>query len=251
MDNRSPYFIFRFIFIAFLVLLGINSPEARDESTPFTSLRTGATITFLEGMASLVDGENRIARSLLLGDVYGPGNRLRTGVKGRMSLKLPNGGHIRLDQQTTVELLSMDTDEKTGEWKTKIDLLSGNLWLSLPEIHKRKGNLMVLTPLASVEMERGVFRLAVNGASKSLIVKVYQGNVNIQKSEKSVPQNTSEPPSKLKKSWSHTVKPMYQIYVRPNGSATFPFRFTEKADQNNWVLWNLSQDERTENPPHQ
>jgi hypothetical protein len=38
--------------------------------------------------------------------------------------------------------------------------------------------------------------------------------------------------------WTYIVRSLQQINIRPDGSATKPFRFDIAADLNDWVKWN-------------
>ena len=238
----------RILFIFLLFLLVPHSMEAEEKSIPYNATESQATLTFLEGMASLVDKNNRAIRSLTLGDVCGRGDRIRTGIKGRFSLKLPDGSHIRCDEFTTIELVSLDVDEKTGQRNIKISLLSGNTWIHAPKAYKGKEGVTVLTAFAVVRADKSIYRLSVN-SDKSTLVKVYWGRIDVRNTENKTRPKTANPLSMKNKIWDHVIKPMHQIHVRSDGTATNPFRFTLKADESRWVQWNREQDEKIGNPP--
>ena len=134
---KNRFFTGSVLFTFLLFLVGPNSMEAEEKSTPYNATEGRAALTFLEGMASLVDKNNRAIRALTPGDVCGRGDRIRTGIKGRVSLKLPDGSHIRFDEYTTVELVSLDVNEATGQRNVILSLFSGNTWIHVPKDYKR------------------------------------------------------------------------------------------------------------------
>jgi hypothetical protein len=90
-------------------------------------------------------------------------------------------------------------------------------------------------------------------------VKVYYGEVlvkslsesrekadAIRKLEKpkavSGPKAVPGPRKVSMKEWTHIVRSMQQINIKPDGTATKPFRFSAVADENEWVRWNKRRD---------
>lgn len=95
---------------------------------------------------------------------------------------------------------------------------------------------------------------------QSVILKVYEGEVRVSsrppEAEKSAipgkPGTTTgvaENRGSSAKAWSLSVDAMRQIFVRPDGTATKPFRFSLKADRDHWVRWNRKQDEEMGEAP--
>jgi len=101
-----------------------------------------------------------------------------------------------------------------------------------------------------------VYRVNVYG-DDSAMVKVYDGAVEVNGSAKQVSGTTSSsgPPAVVSgpqpvagphpvsmEQWVYTLKAMQQIIIRPDGTASPPFRFSYEADRNNWVEWNRQRD---------
>jgi len=205
-------------------------------------------VTFLEGMASMVDGDDRPLRPVKIGDKCRRGDRIRTGIKARLTLRLPSGNDIRFDEFTTVAIESLAADHADAPPDTHIRLLAGNAWVTMARVDDRKGRFRLLTPLAGVETDRGIFRLTVF-PDGSAIVKLYAGSAHVrQASPARNPDARENPPARQKRTWHHLLKPMHQLFIRPNGIPTQPYPFTVKADQSGWVLWNRHQDERMKTP---
>jgi len=232
---------------------GKNDPNLKK------SANLGSTLILLDGTASLVGKDSRKIRMLSAGDVVLPGQRFRTGLKARAALKFADGTFLRLDEITTCELKTLEVDKTFGRRNITIYLFSGNVWLFIPATFKGKRGVVVEMPGGVVEADRSTFRIGVY-ADKSTILKVYRGSVYIHspdtskdmKRKASKNQIESQPGleqrrGRVKKRWSYFVKPMHQILVRPDGTASKPFRFMRKPDTNQWVLWNQQLDKEVGN----
>jgi len=238
-------------FLIWVLLLGpANRPEAADKPV-FTDESVGeAELTLLEGMASLLGKDGKPVHPLAMGDRYRPGDRIRTGNKARLSLRFQDGSHIRFSEFTTFELVSLKAKETPKERNIRIHLLSGDAWVNVTAPYTGKGSLGIIVPKAAVKTTQSISRFTVFSDNATLL-KVYQGHLeirNLQANTTDTPSGKSTGPIKNKKSWSHLINPMYQIYVRSNGTATNPFRFMVKADENNWVQWNQEQDAKIDTP---
>ena len=233
------------IFLIWVLLLGPAARPEAAEKPAFTDEPVGeAELTLLEGMASLLGKDGKPVRSLAMGDRYRPGDRIRTGNKARLSLRFQDGSHIRFSEFTTFELVSLKAAERPKVRNIRIRLLSGDAWVNVTAPYTGKGSLGIITPKAAAKTTQSISRVIVFSDNATLL-KVYQGHLeirNLQVNTADTPSDKSAGPIKNKKSWSHLINPMYQIYVRSNGTATNPFRFMVKADENNWVQWNRAQD---------
>jgi FecR-like protein len=224
------------IFLIWVLLLDPANRAAAADKPAVTDGPAGeAELTLLEGMASLLDKDGKPARPLVLGDRYRPGDRIRTGNKARISLRFQDGSHIRFSEFTTVELVSLKVTETPKERNIRIQLLSGDVWINATAPYTGKGSLGIIVPKAAVKTTQSISRFTVF-SDKATLLKAYQGHLEIRNLKKNTPVPTK------KGAWIHLVNPMHQLYVRSNGTATNPFRFMIKADENNWVQWNRTQD---------
>ena len=240
------------IFLIWGLLLGpSNRPDAADKPA-FTDESVGeAELTLLEGMASLLGKDGKPVRPLAMGDRYRPGDRIRTGNKARLSLRFQDGSHIRFSEFTTFELVSLKATETPKERNIRIHLLAGDAWVNVTAPYTGKGSLGIIVPKAIVKTTQSISRFTVFSDNATLL-KVYQGHLEIRDLQANTTDTSSSDksagPIRKKRSWRHLINPMYQIYVRSNGTATNPFRFMVKADENNWVQWNRAQDAKIGTP---
>ncbi len=182
-----------------------------------------------EGKAFFVTQDLKSKRPLALHDYGAKGDRIVTDKNARIAFQLPDGSHVRFDEETTFELVSILFNEKEGLGNTEIRLISGKIWVSMPRGIRHNVKATVLAPSAVVTAGESVFRVSVY-PDHSAIIKVYVGRIAIRN-----------------KTWDHLIGSMHQIFVRSNGTATNPFRFIIKADRSSWVQWNQTLDEKMTN----
>lgn len=200
----------------------------------------GPVVLRLEGKATATTGDDKTPVSLKKGDVIGPGSQIHTELNSRMVVDYGEDRHIRLDERTSLELAVQPPDKKSKSNDTTLRALTGNIWISIPKVVPLKRRISILTAHAVVQPRPGqaIFRLSIF-PTDSVLVKVYQGTVTVKK-KKNTARKGEE--SRKSKPWRHIIKPMHQIFIRPDGTSTNPFQFMVKPDRSTWVLWNQSLD---------
>jgi ferric-dicitrate binding protein FerR (iron transport regulator) len=212
-----------------------------------------AEVTFLEGRATLI----KKGVSLSQGDLLGPGDRVRTGKDSRIEVKLPEGSFIRFGEQTTFELISASFDQAKTFRDIKVRMVLGKIWANISKLFGGRGRFEVLTKTAVSGVRGTVYRVNVN-PDDSVMVKVYWGEIVVNRLNQANFTSQSEKitkPSKVlgphpvpgphpvtMEEWTYIVKALQQINIRPDGTATKPFRFSIKDDLNDWVRWNQARD---------
>jgi hypothetical protein len=212
-----------------------------------------AEVTFLEGRATLI----KKGISLTQGDILTPGDRVRTGKDSKIEVKLPEGSFIRFGEQTTFELQAASFDQEKTFRDIKVSLVLGKIWSKISKLFGGRGRFEVLTRTAVSGVRGTVYRLNVN-PDNSVMIKVYGGEVVVNSLNRA--NATSQPgkitqPTKIAaphpvpgphpvsmEEWTYIVKALQQINIRPDGTATKPFRFSIKDDLNDWVRWNQERD---------
>jgi hypothetical protein len=215
------------------------------------AIHAGASLIHLQGAASLLGKDNKQIRQLVAADMIRPGDRFRTESRSRIALRLPDGSHLRFDELTTAELTTLAVDEGIGKRTITVHLFTGNAWIHVPKAFKENRGIVLETPTAVGEAGMGTYRITIP-EDKSVLLKVYRGSIYLHSPEAAHPSDSQTDTQKTfrpKKRWSHYIKPMYQIRVRPDGTSTQPFRFTTKGDKNEWVRWNQKLDKGTGERP--
>ena len=231
-ENRVKKIILLSISLVLLLFLQANGDE-------------GPVVLRLEGKATATTGDDKTPVSLKKGDVIGPGSQIHTEINSRMVVDYGEDRRIRLDELTILELMVQPSDEKSKSNDTTLRAITGNIWISIPKVVPPKRRVSILTPHAVVQPNPAIFRLSIFPAN-SILVKVYQGTVTVKQKKNTARKNTARRKSKP---WSHILKPMQQIFIRPDDTSTNPFQFMVKSDRSTWVLWNQSLDEELLSSP--
>ena len=200
----------------------------------------GPVVLRLEGKATATIVDDKTPVSLKKGDVIGPGSQIHTEINSRMVLDYGEDHHIRLDELTILELAVQASGKKNKSNDTTLRAITGNVWISIPKVVSPERRVSIMTEHAVVQPQpdQAIFRLSIFPTS-SVLVKVYQGTVSVNKKKNTARKGAA---SRKSKYWSHILKPMQQIFIRPDGTSTNPFQFMVKPDRSTWVLWNQSLD---------
>lgn len=217
-----------------------------------------AEITHLTGEAALISEKGRLLKSVAAGERLPAGSRVRTGKGARMELKLPDGSFIRFDEETTFQLESAVMHRREKKRNISIRMVLGKVWAKVSRLFANRGRFAISTKTAVAGVRGTVYRMNVN-KDDSAVVKVYYGQVLVSKRE--MAENTKafqrlEEPKAVSgphpipgphpvsaEKWEHLVGSLQQIVIRPDGTATKPFRFSIEADTDDWVRWNKARDE--------
>ncbi len=253
--NRSIY-ILLFLFVLFPFPL-----NAEDQAIKVEISEGKAQVTVLDGSASVVKADTTQSIALSKGDFLDKGDRIVTGKKSRMEIKLPDGSYLRFDELSTFELQAVAFNEKTKMRNISVRMVLGKTWAKVSKFFNRKGFFAISSKTAVAGVRGTDFRMNVNN-DDSAILKVYSGEVAVSSPPKAMAAPTSgkfTEPSPVSgphpvdgpkpvsmQEWTHIVQSMQQIIIKPDGTSTKPFRFTVDADMNDWVRWNQVLDKKIE-----
>lgn len=218
------------IILLSISLIFLLLPQANGEERP--------VILRLEGKATATAENDKTPVSLKKGDVIEIGGQIHTEVNSRMALDFGEDHHIRLDELTTCELTVHPIDKDNKSKDTTLHAISGNIWFSASKVATPKRRVSISMEHAVFQPNQAVFRLSIF-PNNSVLVKIYQGTVTVSKKKTTAREGEASRKSKF---WSHLLKPMQQIFIRPDGTSTNPFQFMVKPDRSTWVLWNQSLD---------
>ncbi|MBW1837776.1 MAG: FecR domain-containing protein, partial [Deltaproteobacteria bacterium] len=159
----------------------------------------------------------------------------------------------------TFVLVSVGVDKNIKSRNINVKMTLGKIWANVSKLFANRGRFSLSTQTAIAGVRGTIYRMNVN-KDKSVVVKVYQGEVGVSSAGKRKADNQTAPtdkPAKIVKphpvpgphpvslkEWTHIIKSMQQIIVRPDGTVTKPFRFSLEEDSNDWVRWNRMRDEK-------
>lgn len=242
----------------FLFCLAGHSRQAEGKAVSVAIGQGKAKVTFLKGKAFLVKKNLQKIRPLAKGDLLSKGNRVKTEKSARLELKLPDKSFIRFDENTNFKLTSLGFSKKKRRRNVKIKIVLGKTWAKVSRFRKGKGRFALTTKTAVAGVRGTTYRMNVY-EDNSAVIKVYWGEILVEKlkaedEEDPQPQKFVQPqkvlgPQPIKgprpvslEEWTYIVKALQQINLRPDGTATKPFRFDIAADLNDWVRWNQERD---------
>jgi len=244
-NNLALLFLIIFILFPSLPVHGQKAPAP-------APIGQRLEITLLQGRARLNQTGKQPVRSLGQGDFLIAGDEVYTEKNTRIELKIADLCFVRFDELTAFKVIASGSSKGSENPNIHISILTGKAWASIPPLFSGQGRFTMSTPQAFTWVRGTVYRVNVN-EDNSIQVKVYRGEVVVEKrpeTEKTVPENdeaagAAAQPGTLAAShntWAHIVGPMRQLVVQPDGSWAKPFRFSVKADENEWVLWNRQRD---------
>ena len=220
-----------------------------------------AVVTLLEGRALLYKKGLKKPKALSKGNLLTTGDRVTTKIKSRIEIKLPDKSIVRFDEKTTFVLESATYNKKTKKRDINVNMILGKTWAKVPKFSGSKGRFAITTKTSVAGVRGTDFRMNVN-KDNSAVLKVYEGEVAVSKRKdtgstgaKEVkltkptpvagPQPVAGPRPVSMEEWTYIVRSLQQINIRPDGSATKPFRFDIAADLNDWVKWNQARNKLT------
>lgn len=235
------------------LLLGSYPLLARTKAVKIKIGAGKAVVTLLKGDATLFKKGVKKPQALSKGSLLTQGDRVTTGIKSRVEIKLPDKSFIRFDEKTTFVLEAVAYDKKTKKRDININLILGKTWAKVPKFSGSKGRFAITTKTSVAGVRGTDFRMNVN-KDNSAVLKVYEGEVVVSKRKHTKvaktkaklekptpvagPRPVAGPHPVSMEEWTYIVKSLHQINIRPDGTAAKPFRFDIAKDLNDWVRWN-------------
>lgn len=194
--------------------------------------------------------------------IYQPlktGDKIKTFENSKSEIALADGSVIRMDSNSTMDMVDLKKDKSTQTAETKV--WAGKVWANVGKMGKRT-KFSIESPTAVAAVRGTVYRMTVDTTAKTLI-RVYTGAVNVnnkplikkaelekKKGEMEGPQEVEGPkevagPHEVTlEEWTQIVAAQQQITVNPDGTYEL-IKFDPQQDaQDEWVRWNQERDER-------
>ena len=240
-------------FIIILTAFLISYIPAFAEETP-----SGAgTITYVKGTAQKKGIKGEEWQGALVNTPLTSGDKVKTLEKTRAEIRLEAGKVIRLDENTTVDLVKL-VEESQNKVETDIKIEQGNLWAKVGKLGENT-ELKVESPIAGASIRGTTFRVEV-AVDKSTQLNVYEGVVEIYNPMQKAkgPITRIEAPREVKKpgyiegpkevsvdEWTYIVKDMQRFTITPTGlKKVEAFKKEDTNEQSDWVKWNMEMDKK-------
>src|SRR3989304_7119448 len=229
------------------ICLALSLPAFAEE-TP-----SGAgTITYVKGTAQKKGTKGEDWERAKENTTLTSGDKVKTLEKTRAEIRLEAGKVIRLDENTTVDLVKL-VEESQNKVGTDIKIEQGNLWAKVGKLGENT-ELKVESPIAGASIRGTTFRVEV-AVDKSTQLNVYEGVVEVYNPMQTAkgPITRIEAPREVKKpgyiegpkevsldEWTYIVKDMQRFTITPAGiKKVEEFKKDDTEEQSEWVRWNM------------
>ncbi len=261
MNKKKIYIVLFFLIIPFSLLYPLESGVTKEDIITIGMDDGNAKITLLQGEAYLTRKGITKDDSLKIHDLLQQGDKIQTSGNSRIEILLPDNSYIRFGENTQFILESASLNSRKKIRDISVKMFFGRVWAKASKLFAGKGRFAISTRTAVAGVRGTVYRMNVN-EDNSAVVKVYYGEVLVSSStEKSTKQESGPhsiqgpkpvsgphpipgPHAVSLKEWTHIVRSMQQIIIKPDGTASKPFQFSPEADEDEWVQWNKRRDEK-------
>jgi hypothetical protein len=234
-------------------------PQVVDAKRPvIVKIGSGqAMVTFLSGVATVTSSEETRVRVLKVGDSLKEGDDVTTAARSRLEIMLPDASVLRFADSTNFKIQQIEISKKSGKRNMRVKVAFGRTWASIKKFFfGLKPRVEVSATNAVCGVRGTTFRMNVN-EDQSMLVRTYEGEVNVSKGSTQLqPPTPVGPPHKISgptpvpgpkkvtmEEWTYIIRSMQQIRISSDGIAEKPEAFTEQEDRNEWVDWNKSRDD--------
>lgn len=249
------------LFIALLFALSFAAKPWRPQqsaASPQTDATKKGLFTVVEGSVKKKQVQDpEWIRAQVQTNVLG-GDRVRTLLQSRAEMKLSQLDVIRLAPQTTIDIVKLYEETKEKKIATQIKVKEGDIWGKVKSVDA-KSSFEVSSDFAGAAITGTVFRIHQDSAKQETQLKVYTGEVKIsnvpEKMETMTPktirptqiQGPTQVPGPTQISmeeWVYLVRSYQQITIGAKGQvkSVSSFKKTDRAENDEWVKWNLQRD---------
>lgn len=237
-------------FVAFTISLILPISSFAGDPPP-----GAGTITYVKGVAQKKGATGEDWEKAKENTPLISGDKVKTLEKTRAEIRLEAGKIIRLDENTTVDLVKL-VEESQNKVETDIKVEQGNLWAKVGKLGENT-ELKVESPIAGASIRGTTFRVGVT-IDGSTQLNVYEGAVEVYNPMQKAkgPITRVEAPREVQKpgyvegpkevsldEWSYIVKDMQRFTITPAGiKKVEAFKKDEQDEQSDWVKWNMERD---------
>ena len=221
------------------------------------SSKAQAVVTFLQGKVYILPKGAEKGTPLKVHDILHKEDRINTGEKALIEIKLPDGSFVRFADNTSFTVSDLSYDRESGDKNFGVKLFLGRTWANAKGFLGKGKKFEISSENAVAGIKGTIYRMDVR-KDKSVLIRVYGGNVYVTSPPKEIPKPVFEigvpkevtgpkevpgPRQVPLKEWEHIVKEMQQIVITPQGKTLKPVSFSPEEDISDWVMWNKKRDE--------
>ncbi len=213
-----------------------------------------AIVAYLEGVARVASEGKDVPQTLKVNDRLKKGDLVSTGPKSRVELILPDNSRLRFADDSRFKLTQIEAGEEQPR-DIKVHVVVGKAWANVSKAVAGSSNFALTCENAVAGVRGTVYRFNVND-DKSVLVRVYDGMVNVAGGLKTLeaptvigppqkiagPQHVAGPRKISREEWTFMIKAMQEIVIGSDGKPGKPKEFTEQEDRDAWSDWNKARD---------
>ncbi len=201
-----------------------------------------AVATKVEGTVSIFTIASPAGRLIRNNDTISKNDRVEVQGNSRLELRLPDGGYVRLSENSRLAIRLLQFEKRTGTVYMQAFLDKGKLWAKIKKGAKPESCVDVITHAGLVAGKTSVYGVdAAEDASTT--INVYEGLVLAVRAAKEAAR-TVDQTSTLAEVQPVSVHAMQQVSVSAREGVLQPQDFDPKASINDWTRWNLQRDAR-------
>jgi hypothetical protein len=203
-----------------------------------------AVATLVEGTVQIFNEEAPAGRLIRNNDRIAKNDRVETQGNSRLELRLPDGGTLRLSENTNLTMRMLQFENRTGILYLQAFLHNGTLWAKIKKRAAPDSWVEVLTSTGLVAAKDVVYGVVAEENANTTI-NVYDGAVLAVIAAKEAPRTVggASTPAELQ---PVSVQTFQQVSVSAQEGVSQPQDFDPKATINDWIRWNLQRDAREE-----
>ncbi len=176
-----------------------------------------------------------------------PKNEIKTLSETLLQLTLDDGSEVRVAPNTHFRINNVsDTEEERFD----IGLILGKVWAKFRKNVRLGAKLVLRTNHATIGVKGTSYEASATDSGTR--VRVFTGKVDVSNATAQATQETAAvapyeiaPPHEVSRAeWQVIVAAFYEVYVPAEQVPSQPQQFTLESVQNDWVDWNLEQDQQ-------
>lgn len=196
-----------------------------------------AVATRVDGTAFLFPGGGAAGRPLMVNEGVAKDDRVEVPGNARVELRLPDGGCLRLSENTRLTVQKLKFERHSGTLHLQAFLHIGRAWVKIRRSAVPDSWAEVVTDAARAGGRDASF--GVDSENASATITVYEGAVRVMSAAAAAGQ--TGPPAEVVRQAG--LQALQQAAV-PAKEGVRPRPFDLKAGINDWIRWNLQRDAR-------
>ncbi|OAJ52571.1 peptidase M23 [Paraburkholderia ginsengiterrae] len=153
---------------------------------------------------------------LTQGATLGEGDRIRTGDNGFVTLELPDGSHVTVSQNATLDIDKLRRTALTGSGDRVLQLRRGEVDSQVTHATKKDDRFQIRSPSVVAGVRGTRFKVAYDGDERTTAVEVLDGAVGVDPAERGGQASAPLPGVPLQAS-AQLVKARYGSVTRADG----------------------------------